>query len=759
MKSAKFSKETRSNKVQQLDSDLVVVGGGMAGICTAIAAARAGIKVVLVQDRPVLGGNASSEVRLWILGATSHMGNNNRWSREGGVIDEILLENLSRNKEGNTLIFDTILLEKVVEEDNITLLLNTAVYEVSKRDERNIEELTAFCSQNSMAYKLRAPLFCDASGDGVVSYLSGAAFRMGAESKEEFGELFAPDHNYGELLGHTLYFYSKKAEQPVKYVPPAFALKDIKQIPRYKNLTEEDYGCRLWWMEFGGRKDTVHETEDIKWELWKVVYGVWDHIKNSGEFKDTENLTLEWVGTIPGKRESRRFEGLYMMKQQDVVEQRNHDDAVAFGGWAIDLHPADGIYSDLPGCNQWHAKGIYQIPLRSYISRDIDNLMYAGRIISSTHVAFGSTRVMATCAHGGQAVGEAAAICQEKGLIPKQLLESETMRELQNRLNVNGQFIPGIPIDKSEDLTSTAKIITSSNLVLEEIPFDGDWLQLNNDSAQMLPLSKGQKYSIEIEVEAAEETTLTCELRRSLEKANFTPEVKMQAKEIPLEVGIQKVQIDFTQVFEDDQYGYITFLENKAVKLRLSNKRYSGVLSVFKKVNKAVSNYGEQNPPDNIGVDAFEFWTPERRPAGQNIAMNISPSLNAFEGENILNGYTRPYIRTNAWAASIDEKEARVEFRWEEPQKINKVKVYLDGDFDHPLESSLMGHPEEAVPFCVQNFSIKNCHEETLAVVKDNCLSTREIVFDEPVETAGLKIDMEQPGENVPIALFEVSIT
>ena len=119
---------------ESLSTDLVVIGGGLAGTCCAITAARAGIKVVLIQDRPVLGGNASSEVRLWILGATSHMGNNNRWAREGGVIDEILVENLYRNPEGNPLILDTIMLEKVVEEPNITLRLNTAVFEVTKRE-------------------------------------------------------------------------------------------------------------------------------------------------------------------------------------------------------------------------------------------------------------------------------------------------------------------------------------------------------------------------------------------------------------------------------------------------------------------------------------------------------------------------------------------------------------------------------------------------------------------------------------------------
>ena len=266
------------------ECDLAVIGGGLAGVCCAITAARAGISVTLIQDRPVLGGNASSEVRLWVLGATSHMGNNNRWAREGGVVDELLVENMYRNKEGNPLIFDTILLEKVTEEPNITLLLNTAVYEVEKADADTIAAVHAFCSQNSTRYVVRAPLFCDASGDGIVAFLAGAAFRMGAESQEEFGEKFAPDEAYGELLGHSIYFYSKDVGTPVRFVAPSFALDDITKVPRYRHFNTATDGCRLWWIEYGGRLDTVHETETIKWELWKVVYGVWDYIKNSGEF-------------------------------------------------------------------------------------------------------------------------------------------------------------------------------------------------------------------------------------------------------------------------------------------------------------------------------------------------------------------------------------------------------------------------------------------------------------------------------------------
>ena len=154
-----------------LNADYVVAGGGLTGVCSAIAAAREGLRVVLIQDRPVLGGNASSEVRLWALGATSHMGNNNRWSREGGIIDEILVENVYRNKEGNPVLFDMVLMDKVLTEKNITLLLNTTLYKVDKSNDRNISSVTAINSQNGTEYSISGQMFADCTGDGKKTEL------------------------------------------------------------------------------------------------------------------------------------------------------------------------------------------------------------------------------------------------------------------------------------------------------------------------------------------------------------------------------------------------------------------------------------------------------------------------------------------------------------------------------------------------------------------------------------------------------------
>ena len=398
-----FEKSRKPAKVHSRHS-LVIVGGGLTGVCCAITAARAGADVALIQDRPVLGGNASSEVRLWALGATSHMGNNNRWSREGGVIDEILVENTFRNQEGNPVLFDMVLIDKVLSEPNITLYLNTCVYD-AEMSGRTVRSVTAFNPQTGTHHTIEGDLFADCSGDGALAYMAGAEYRMGAEDREEYGEKFAPDKTrYGELLGHSILFYIKDTGRPVRFEAPEFALKEVEElIPRLRNpeyFSTSQHGCKYWWLEYGGRLDTIRDTEIIKFELWKIVYGVWNHIKNSGKYPETENYTLEWVGLFPGKRESRRFKGYYMLTQQDIIEQHEHYDAVSFGGWSIDLHPADGVYGAGRACNQWHSKGIYQIPYRCLVTPDADNLFIGGRIISVSHVANGSTRVMCTAAPG-----------------------------------------------------------------------------------------------------------------------------------------------------------------------------------------------------------------------------------------------------------------------------------------------------------------------------------------------------------------------
>jgi FAD dependent oxidoreductase len=751
-----FEAGGRAPRHEHLSSDLIVVGGGMAGLCCAITAARQGVRAILVQDRPVLGGNASSEVRLWMLGATSHMGNNNRWAREGGVIDEIMVENVWRNPEGNPILFDSLLLEWVVREPNITLLLNTAVSEAEKNAGGEIQSVTAYCSQSEIRYTLTAPLFCDASGDGVLAYLAGAAFRMGAEAASEFGEGLGAPVPTNDLLGHSLYFYSRDTGKPVTYIPPAFALQDISRIPRYRELRVSDTGCRLWWLEYGGNMNTVHGTEEIKWELWRVAYGVWNYIKNSGEFPEAASLTLEWMGMIPGKRESRRFEGDHILTQQDIVEQRRHFDAVSVGGWAIDLHPADGVYSAAPACMQWHSKGVYQIPLRCMYSRNISNLFLAGRIISASHVAMGSTRVMATCAHSAQAVGMAAALCTEEAISPRQLLQPQRIATLQQRLLRAGQYIPGVKHAQADNLASAARITATSTLELAGLEDSGEVHAADLPCALLLPLNRGPVPEITFLVDTASPATMQVELWRSSREGNATPDEKVASANAAVKAGRSiPITFRFDAELDADCHAFLIVEPASGISLHLSKTQMPGVLTLWQKMNRMVAKSSVQSPPEGAGIDSFPFWLPDRRPTARNLAARISPPVKCYEPAMVVNGWSRPWCGANAWSPAAHDKSPALRFSWDKPQSLSTIELTFDTDFDHPMESVLMGHPERVMPGCVTQFELHTAEGDTIAAVAHNHQTHWRIVLPEPVTTTGLELLILGHGP-APPAIFEV---
>ncbi|CEF87136.1 hypothetical protein FGSG_04785 [Fusarium graminearum PH-1] len=734
---------SRDFQVRNLDADLCVCGGGFAGTIAAIAAARNDVKVILIQDRPVLGGNASSEVRLWILGATSHMFNNNRYAREGGLVDEILLENLYRNPEGNPLILDTILLEKVRLEPNIQLFLNTALVGCEKDGDR-ISSVSTFNSQSSLKFNIRAEQFIDCTGDGTLSFLAGAPFRIGAEKRDEFGELFAPSSEYGHLLGHSIYFYTKDVGKPVKFVAPSYALKDVEtEIPRFKSFSTKEMGCNLWWIEYGGRLDTIHDTEEIKWELWKVVYGVWDYFKNSGRFPEAETLTLEWVV------------GPKMMVQQDIVEQRFHSDAVSFGGWSLDLHPADGVFSEVDGCTQWHSKGVYQIPFSSMVCSDIPNLMYGGRIISASHVAFASTRVMATCGANANALGIAASLCKKNTIDPVQLLQKAEMKNFQLELMRFGQFIPGYKLEDEKDLIRSAtKIEDSSTFELSQLPADGPPKVLVRSLAQMLPISQGPVPKFSITAMSVESTELTVQLRGSEKPYNYTPEVILAEKRFSLDPGENHLVIDFEIENPQTQYVFLAFMQNESVALCTSKTRVSALMTVEHECT--------QSPPSDVGVDEFERWTPVRRPMGHNLALTLEPPLQAWGVQNLCNGVTRPTKRTNCWVPGSGPDRKLLKVFWSNPVEVSKVVVCFDTDYDHALESVLRGHPERTIPFCVKKWRLLDLSEgeKELYVEDENHMSRREVVLDSRRKLTNLGVEILElnGGESVLGGIFEVRV-
>ena len=410
-------------------TELCVVGGGMSGLCCAIAAARHGTRVVLVQDRPVLGGNASSEIRMWIGGA------HGKDNREGGIIEEIFLENFYQNPSLKYPLWDSVLYEKAKAEENLTLLLNTACLDATMDGDR-IVSIKAWQSNAETFHVISARYFADCSGDSILQPLSGARCMYGREAKADFNERIPPDVADRKTMGMSCLFQIRETDHPVPYTPPtwAYTYETDDDLP-YKDHDREN---NFWWIELGGEWDCIHDTDRCRDELLKICYGVWDHMKNRGDH-GVENWELEWIGFLPGKRESRRYVGKYIVTQNDVEAEGRFDDIVAYAGWSMDDHFPEGFYYNKGHPTIYHpAPQPLGLPLRCMISENIENLVFAGRNISVTHAALSSSRVMATCAILGQALGTAVSQALQDGC----QVENIDISKLQQTLMEDDCYIP-----------------------------------------------------------------------------------------------------------------------------------------------------------------------------------------------------------------------------------------------------------------------------------------------------------------------------
>jgi hypothetical protein len=457
----RFGGEPRMTLVD-LKCDLFIAGGGMAGVCAAVAAARHGVKVVLVQDRSRLGGNSSSEVKMHIVGADIH-GHRPGW-REGGLIEEFRLDDAVNNPQRSREMWDLLLYDKVKSEPNITLILDTVCYAAETRD-GHILRVMARCDKTEHLYRVSATLYADCTGDCRLGLEAGAEMRRGRETKEDFGESLALDKPDTHTLGSTILFTSRDFGRPMPFTPPKWARKVTQDMLRLRPIRSWEYG--FWWVEWGGALDTIRDNERIRFELLSIALGVWDYVKNSGNHPSSANWALDWLGMMPGKRGSRRMVGDHILTEQDLMGKNgDFEDAVCIGGWSMDDHPPGGFDdAQMRPARQIPPPFPYNIPLRSLYSRNIKNLLMAGRNISASHVAFTSTRVMATCSVIGQGMGTAAAYCIHHKMLPGQLARDKSrVGELQQILLRDDQTIRDRANRDEEDLARGAEVEASGSL-------------------------------------------------------------------------------------------------------------------------------------------------------------------------------------------------------------------------------------------------------------------------------------------------------
>jgi hypothetical protein len=643
------------------------------------------VSVALLQNRPVLGGNSSSEVRVWVCGATAT--GHQRFARETGIVGELYLQNQFTNPLGNPYYWDLVLLEAVRAEANITLFLNTECLDVRTEGER-ITAVVAHVIGSERDITFSAELFIDCSGDGVLAARAGASFLLGREASSTHDEGWAPEVADELTLGSTLLFYTRTEAEPTPFVPPSFAI-DIAQttIPESRILRTGDNGADYWWIEWGGELDVVTDNERIRDELWAVIYGIWDYIKNSGKF-DADNLTLEWVGSVPGKREYRRIVGDFMMSQRDIQVDVVKPDAVGFGGWSIDLHPAKGVYEPRGAAQQLYPDGVYDIPFRILFSENVGNLLMAGRNVSASHVAFGSLRVMATCGVMGEAAGTAAALCLAKGATPRQISASHTS-ELQQLLIKQDASVLGVVGIDPNDVARSARTTSSSELRLDALAEPSEMLPLQLDTGVLFPIA-AQIDDIELFVSASAHTRLYYTLYDTSGPRSYVPgRALLSGSEAVSEQHNGWVRLPLRirrETLGASSNVVLVIHANSALSLVLSDEYVFGMITMVRRDSLAgqeIDDHVATDAPNEVvrwGVKQLNRLRP---------GIRVNGDASAYGSANLVSGLARPFGGPELW--SSDRMTAGVpewvQLDWDHPQDVDELRIVFNDDVNEYMNN------------------------------------------------------------------------
>ena len=740
-------------KIEQ-EFDIVVVGGGIAGICAAIGAARSGVEVALVHDRALLGGNASGELKIHIAGADCSGSSIARFARESGIIDEIRIENLKRNPANSQDILSVILREFIWAEANIRLFMNTRAGNVRMNSPTAIESVDAEQLTTEKKFTFKAGLFIDCTGDAMIAAEAGAEYRIGRESREEFGESLAPEVADAKTLPSCVEFYLRDMGEPTPFIPPPWAYKyESEQDLPFRGITSDcwlftDFCGGYWWLSAGGDKSTIKDDEDIYEELLKVLMGIFDLMKNGGDY-GAENYAMHWISPIPGKRESRRCAGDYWLTQNDVLNGEIFPDAIGYGGWSIDIHPPEGVFSTEAPNYHIPLMRPYTIPLRCLYSRNISNLMFAGRNASYTHIGLGSPRVMATCGVVGQAAGVAAAFSVNNDMLPGSF-SLENVKSIQQTLLRDGVYIPGVVDDNEYDLAVTAKISSSSEKKLI-VPQQGtDKQNFEYSLFQLFPVTENSLDSIRILVEADAGTKFEASFFHAEDLWDFVSSEEIATVEsVADKNGEQWVELKLKAVNLMQGFYWIKVAcsDSEACWLAV-NETIPGVIrGLFEPVKCILP---ELDLPYKTKSGSFIF--------------ELSPQSRPYAADNVANGVVRSEKWTNIWISeAIGGEPEWIQFSWDEVQSVSGINIAFDGQFDSniiwPEPLGVFGC--RTLSTIVKDYDIEaeiDGKWQTVEVVRGNYRPYRIHRFEKDVATDTLRVVIRQTNGIDEVRLYAVRV-
>lgn len=732
---------------ETLQFDVVVIGGGLAGLCAALACAREGANTALVNDRPVLGGNASTEIRVPPSGAGEH----NPCAMETGIILELLLEERVRSFErpGEGMLsapWDLVLHDVTRRQKNLTVFLNTSVLEVEKSSPTRIASVIGVNRRNEKRILFQAKVFIEATGDGLIGAQAGVPFRIGQEARSEYGEPLAPETPWEWTLGCSLYFHARDLGRPVEFQPPPWAARyETEESLAGRSHAQIDGG--YWWIEIGYPWDTIRDDDIIRHELLRHLYGVWDHIKNHCKDRDkARNYALDWVGMVPGRRESRRFIGAHVLTENDLRSRRLFPDRIAYGGWIIDDHTKGGIlaqgkkpsFHDVPTNRCLVAP--YSVPLSSLYAPQVENLLFAGRVMSASRLAFNSLRVQRTLAVIGQAAGTAAAWAASCGRMPAQFSKDD-IRAIQQSLLRQDCYIPFVWNEDPDDLALQAQVTASSEAALTGEP-DGPGIELAQPVAQILPISSGrlEEVNLYLENRSSKIKTLRVALRPAKDiwdlQGLCTPELVCgEAQVAPGPGRWETVKID-AQV--EPRRLYWLCVQSDA--------------GVVWHVNRQV------HPGCCVARFADGDWQFAYVRGWRNLAVRITPPSYPFGPENVTRGAARPETWPNIWISDPAQSLPQwIEFRWTRPHTFSKVVVAFDTD----LNRTYWGMPAGfRAPECVKDFSLVVPLQRgfrTIACVRGN-YQRRNVIEFSPVTADAMRLVVESTNGCPTARVYEVRI-